>query len=109
MSTLQEHLARNVELLEMIRDNGGDLSTDGPVDFFFVARSEAGAKGLDEELRAKNFDVLVAGDQEEDGAWSVQAVRFSTVGEVTSEAFVQEMVDLATKHDAEFDGWGIAI
>jgi regulator of RNase E activity RraB len=109
MSTLQEHLARNVELLDMIRENGGDESTEGPVDFFFIARSETGAKALEAELAAGGFDVATAGDEEEEGLWSVQAVRFSTVGEVTSEPFVERMVALASKHDADFDGWGIAI
>lgn len=111
MSTLQEHLARNVELLDMIRENGGDESTEGPVDFFFIARSAAGAKALEAELTAGGFDVATAGDdeEEEDGLWSVQAVRFSTVGEVTSEPFVERMVALAAKHDADFDGWGMAI
>lgn len=110
MSTLQEHLARNVELLEMIRENGGDEATEGPVDFFFIARSEAGAKALEAELSADGFEVATAGDEEDgEGLWSVQAVRFSTVGEVTSEPFVERMVSLAAKHDADFDGWGIAI
>ncbi|HEV7919828.1 MAG TPA: ribonuclease E inhibitor RraB [Thermoanaerobaculia bacterium] len=110
MSTLQEHLARNVELLEMIRENGGDESTEGPVDFFFIARSETGANALEAELTAGGFDVVMAGDgEEEEGLWSVQAGRFGTVGEVTSEPFVERMVSLATKHDADFDGWGMAI
>ncbi|HKO56920.1 MAG TPA: ribonuclease E inhibitor RraB [Thermoanaerobaculia bacterium] len=108
MSTVQEHLARNVELLEMIRENGGDETTDGPVDFFFIARSEEGAHALESELTAAGYHVAVAGEEEE-SLWSVQAVRFSTVGEVTSEPFVERMVSLASKHDADFDGWGIAI
>lgn len=101
-------LARNEQLVHTIERNGGDLDEERSIDFFFYANSHGDALKLAADLETRGFEVFVP-DEPTEEKWAVQAARMDTVTAITQQAFVEEIVRLASTYLAEFDGWGTAI
>lgn len=106
---LLQQLARNEKLVETMLEHGADLDEPRPIDFFFFASTAADAKSLAGDLQALGFESAYIAEEEIEGKWAVQVVRNDTVADVTKEAFVEQLVRMAAKYLAEFDGWGTAV
>ena len=104
---LDAHLRRNMTLVEKIEELGGDLGDTRTIDFFFYAPTEPDANALSADLRAGGFTNIQVADRGR--TWSVTCEKQGTVQAITAEPFVLQIVQLASKHLAEFDGWGTAV
>jgi hypothetical protein len=106
---LAVQLARNDQLVRVIEREGADLAEPRPIDFFFYPSTRADAVALAGDLASLGFTTTHIADEEQDGQWSVQVARTDSVTAVTEEAFVEQLVRVAAKYLAEFDGWGTAV
>lgn len=100
--------ALNKALIEAFETEGGDLDAPREVDFSFYAGSREDAASLVRDLESRGFQAET-GDETKEGTWSVHATLQASVNAVTDERFVEDLVRLAAKYLAEFDGWGAAI
>jgi len=107
---IQSHLARNRELKKLITSRGVDLEEKRTIDLHFWAYGEVAAHELEIALEAAGYLVSVSKPSEGDsGLWSVESQINTSPPAVTTPFFVEKVVRLAAKHQAEFDGWGTSI
>ena len=106
---LTGQLARNEQLVQTIERHGGDLDEERPIDFFFYTNTHADALALAADLEASGFETAYVPDEANEGKWAVQAIRNDTVANITQLPFVEQIVRLAAKYLAEFDGWGTSV
>jgi regulator of ribonuclease activity B len=106
-SQLDAHLRRNIALVEKIQALGGDLGETHIIDFFFYAPAEPDADGLAGDLRTIGFTSVQVAKRDE--TWAITAEKKTTVSVITAEPFVRQVVHLASKYLAQFDGWGTAV
>jgi regulator of RNase E activity RraB len=106
---LTEQLMRNEKIVETIVRHGADLEEERPIDFFFFTNSHADALALAADLEAAGFEDAYVPDEDHEGKWAVQAIRNDSVTNVTESVFVEQIVRLAAKYLAEFDGWGTEV
>ena len=64
---------------------------------------------LQNDLWALGFSEVNVGSEARNGQWSVIGVFQASVATVTDKAFVENLVRLAAKYLAEFDGWGAPV
>jgi hypothetical protein len=102
------HVARNEKLSELILSHGASLVESRSIDFFFYAASLSDAQALGADLDAAGFSQITVGEASQ-SRWPIAGVYIGSVDQVTQETFVDQLVRLAAKHRAEFDGWGTSI
>jgi hypothetical protein len=107
-SELACQLARNEKLIETIAGHHGDLHEVRAIDFFFFVNCEEDATGFVTELRSRGFEADTS-PEPIDGKWPVEAVLEGTIAKITAAPFVEDLVRLAAKYLAEFDGWGTSV
>jgi len=106
------HRRRNAELKDTLSENGVDLLHRRPIDVHFWAWSQRDAAILGRELYRKGFLVKtiarsrIAGDEE---SWSVEAGALIVPEEILGEEFTDDMVRLAARCEAVYDGWGTEV
>jgi regulator of RNase E activity RraB len=106
---LAEQLARNEQIVQTIERHGADLDEERPIDFFFYTTTHADALSLAADLEATGFETAYVPEEDNEGKWAVQAIRNDSVVNVTQPTFVEQIVRLAAKYLAEFDGWGTEV
>lgn len=103
MSTdLTAQLAATAELVAARAADGDEVATPRVVDHFLtVSKRRAGA--LRTELEQAGFRVETRG-----GLFRtrLECERENAVDAATAEAFTREIVGIANRHDADYDGWG---
>ena len=100
--------AMNPVTLERLRVNGSDLARLHPVVNVFHAFGEPSLDRLDRALESSGFVLQERGERlEYEGTpyWKVEA-RIDLVPTLEAiHAMTDRCVDIATRHDAEYDGW----
>ena len=106
------HNARNAELLQHIRDKGAAVDEPRPIDHHFYASSQKDAALLAKELYSRGYLVLVLSPpRKEDNSayWNLEVGIQRTAIEAASQHITEELVRLAAKFNAIYDGWGTLI
>ena len=103
MSTdLAAHLAATAELVELRIQDGDEVTAPRPVDHFLTV-SKQRAAALRADLEQAGFSVESRG-----GLFRahLECEREDAVDAQSAEAFTREIVALADRHGAVYDGWG---
>lgn len=106
------HNARNNELLKHIGEKGVVIDKPRPVEHHFYASSQKDAAFLAKELYNRGYLILaLMPSHTEEGSdhWNVEAGIQRTPAEAASHRITEELVRLAAKFDADYDGWGTLI
>jgi regulator of RNase E activity RraB len=107
---LEDLRVRNKTLLESLRSKRVVLDQHRQVEHHFWAASQKSAALLARELYVRGFLVLkIAPSEGDPPEWSIDAERKSTALQAASEDTVREMVDLARRFEAIYDGWGTGV
>lgn len=110
--SVKGHEARNAQLLRTLRSKGMVLSERHPAEHHFWAYSREMAEALADELRKRGYIGPTIGSHKfDDGSnlWSVEASFEQTLEEAASRGTTEELVRLAARFDALYDGWGVSI
>jgi hypothetical protein len=109
-SIIEDHHARNRELLKSIASKGADVNLPRDIDLHFWTFSEDGARSLCTALEARGFSPVHWNRANADPAlWNVEARIQASPVSVAASAFVEELARLADTYDGEFDGWGTSV
>jgi regulator of RNase E activity RraB len=106
------HAERNAELLEHLRKKGVSLDTPQSVEHHFWAEDQQSAALLAKELYGRGYLVLVISPADtEDGSklWNVEAGIKRTLGEAADSAVTEDLIRLAGRFNATYDGWGASV
>ena len=103
------HTARNEKLVEIIEEHGASLDEDRTIDFFFYLDARENADALAKDLTAADFVNVQVLPEQVGEKWSVHAERFASVADIVAADFVESLVQVSMRHQAEFDGWGTAL
>jgi len=104
---LEDARVRNKALLDTLRGKHAVLDQHRQVEHHFWSRSQRSAAQLARELYVRGFLILKLAPSDADPPeWSVDAEQKSTALQAASEDTVRQMVDLARRFDAVYDGWG---
>jgi len=107
---IQEHCARNRELLKLIASKGDDAAVSRPIDLHFWASNESAAWKLSAALEQRGyFPVSTNRSIDDPSLWNVEASIEASPLSVATPSFVETVVQLAYEHHATFDGWGTLI
>ena len=110
--SLAGHAARNAGLLKSIRGRGVDVAQAHSVEHHFWADTQESAALLAKELYGRGYLILViAPVDDEDGSkmWNVEAGIRRTLEDSASARVTEDLVRLAARFDATYDGWGASI
>jgi regulator of RNase E activity RraB len=102
---VRAHHARNRELVELIRREGGDLDVQRTIDLHFWAPDEPSADELSVALQDLGSSE-VAVDPADPSSWSVETLFLGAITQIVAESMVERLVALAIEHGCVFDGWG---
>ena len=106
---------RNIELREVLLSHSVKLAEQRMIDLHFWAQGREAAEPLSSALASLGFPVSRTNPCSENQAesdscvWNVEASILQTPSLTLSDSFTEEMVRLATGHNAIYDGWGTAI
>jgi regulator of RNase E activity RraB len=106
------HAERNAALIEDLRRKGVDLGATRSVEHHFWANDQQGAALLAQELYKRKYLVLAISPVDaEDGSklWNVEAAMKRTLADAAKPKLTEELVRLAARFDATYDGWGASI
>jgi hypothetical protein len=107
---IQEHCARNRELLKLIASKGVDATVSRPIDLHFWAPNESAARKLSAALEQLGyFPVFTNRSIDDSSLWNVETNIDASPLSVGAPSFVETLVQLAYEHHAAFDGWGTSI
>ncbi len=104
---VKEHRSRSEAVLQILKEDGVDVSQLRMVDVFFWCLNRVKARALAAELQEGGYGGVVVGQSTTDQKWGVQASREMQPAEVASDGFTEEMILLAERHRSEYDGWGV--
>jgi len=110
--SIKEHDARNVELLQSIKEKNVTMDEVRAIEHHFWAADQRNAAALAKELYKKGSLVLVISPVDhEDGSkwWNVEAEIRQSIKEAAKSDLVSELVRLAARFDAIYDGWGTSV
>jgi regulator of RNase E activity RraB len=112
LESIEGHETRNAALLNGFKEK--KIATNEPrhVEHHFWARNQRKAAELARELYKRDFLVLVICPvDDEDGSkwWNVEAELQQTIEQTISQKLVSELVRLAAKFEAIYDGWGTSV
>ena len=111
-SKLLGHAKRNTELLRVFTDKQVNLDSPRSIELHFWAWSQASSAQLAQELYRKGLMLLMlkpAQLQNDPGRWNIEAGTKATISKAISDEFTEELVDLASKYEADYDGWGTSV
>ena len=106
---LSGHATRNAELLERILDAGHSLDQRRSVEHHFWASGQHNAAMLARELYELGYLILVIAPAGNSETWNVEAGITRTFSETGSAAITEQLVMLASRFQAVYDGWGASI
>jgi regulator of RNase E activity RraB len=108
---LEAHRKRNVSVLKTLEESGAALDEPRAVEHHFFAPTQEAAVLLAKELYDRGFLILMLSPAESEGSsdWTVEAAQHSTAKNAASEATTRELLELATRMDATYDGWGTGL
>ena len=110
--SITAHNARNIELLKLIREKGVAIDEPHSVDHHFYASGQKDAALLAKELYKRGYLVLVLSPpstEDGQGHWNIGVGIQRAPAEAASHRITEELVRLAAKFDADYDGWGTLI
>jgi regulator of RNase E activity RraB len=106
------HAERNAALLANLRKKGIRLDTPQSVEHHFWAEDQQSAALLAKELYGRGYLVLAISPADtEDGSklWNVEAAIKRALSEAADPAVTEELVRLAGRFNATYDGWGASV
>lgn len=105
------HRERNLQLIDMLAGKDVDPREMRLIELHFWAASQQDAVLLANALYERNFLISVLAPCENDslGRWNIEAEARQTIQLTVSDDFTEEMVRLAARHSAVYDGWGTSI
>ena len=108
---ISRHRSRNAQLRQVLTEKRVSLAEQRPIDIHFWAWDQTVAAILGRELYSHGYLVTViaradAGQGEQ--RWNIEAGANIAPEKVLSDDFTEDLVRLATAHDAVYDGWGTA-
>ena len=109
---LEGHMKRNAALVKELHDRGADLTVPRSVEHHFWAKSQRDAAMFARELYSKGFLILVlarAQTSDPTYSWNIEAGSQETIENVVSRSRCDELVRLAERWNARYDGWGTRI
>jgi len=111
-SEITDHNQRNAELVRAFSSKQVDLHQARSVELHFWAWGQPNSVRLARELYQQGFIVLVLKPAFiEDGKdrWNIEAGSKMSIESVIASDFTARLVDLASRFDAEYDGWGTSV
>lgn len=115
MGSADGQKAMNRQTWQALRDEGVSQGQALDVDAFFFADSQASADAVAGDLTAEGW-TKVSVDSSKVGllrrklVWSVSASRsLPAAGPAAFDDMVDRLEAIASRHDAEFDGWGAEV
>ena len=109
-SVIQNHHARNRELLKLIANKGADPNLPRAIDLHFWASSEDAARKLSAALETRGYSPVSMNRAVADTSiWNVATRIQASPVSVAARAFVEDLAKLAAGYNGEFDGWGTSI
>jgi regulator of RNase E activity RraB len=111
-NSISGHNARNAELLRHIQEKGVAIGEIRSIEHQFYAQGQKNAALLARELYNRGYLVLVLappGAEDDSDYWNVEVGIQRTPAEAASHSVTEELVRLAAKFDADYDGWGTLI
>ena len=106
------HKQRNMELLKAFIEKKVNLDEPRSIDLHFWAWGQPNSVQLAHELYQKGLLILnlspayIDSDPER---WNIEAGTKLSIAKVVDEVFTGELVDLAARFDANYDGWGTSV
>ncbi len=110
--SIKGHDVRNAELLRSIKEKKVATDEIRSIEHHFWSRSQPNASLLAKELYTRGYLLLVICPvDQEDGSkwWNVEAEVRQTIKDAASSDLVSELVTLAARFDALYDGWGTSV
>lgn len=110
--SLDGHAARNTDLLDSLQRQGVRINDVHSVEHHFWADDQESAAALAKALYESGYLVLViAPIDTEDGdkIWNVEAAFRRTLAEAAASSITEELVRLAARLGATYDGWGASV
>lgn len=110
--SVRRHSERNAELRVLLEERGVDLSEPRPIEFHFHAGSQRDAAVLGRALFEMGFLVQLlapAPTEDDPDYWVVEAGAQVAPARALGDELTTRLVKLASKNDADFDGWGTSV
>jgi hypothetical protein len=109
---VEEHGGRNATLMTLLESKGITLHEPCALDLFFYVNDPIKAEALARELNEKRYPALVIGPKMGKSTlkkWTVKGGIQCSPSEAASHQMTEDLVRMAAKWDAEYDGWGMRL
>ena len=111
-NSIAGHAKRNAMLLENLKRKGVRLDDRHSVEHHFYAKDQQSAALLASELYGRGYLVLVicpSDMKEGPKLWNIEVGINRTINQAADPALTEELVRLAARFDATYDGWGTSV
>jgi hypothetical protein len=106
---VEAHQARNVSLLDRLRELGAPLDAPRVIDCHFWAPTREVAGVLVTRLLEKGLTELSSTPPGTEGPWSIEGQLHESPKFVASRKVTEELVLLAAECGGQYDGWGTSV
>ncbi len=105
----QAALEQDARVIELLRQNGSDLTKPHRIDFFFVLPTRPSAESLAKEVQSLGFSVIGIKRLRDSLLWELQAQRLSVPELASMRLTTVQLTALAAQFGGEYEGWGAPI